>query len=224
MPHHPRRRTLLTGAVAASAALLLTACGSGSGSGNGSGGDAAAQVAGRQGSTSPYQGLNLGRSFAKPDVTLTDTTGKPFNLARRTAGKAVLLYFGYTQCPDVCPTTMGDIAVAVGQLPKADQQKLDVVFVTTDPARDTPAALRSWLHEFNSSFIGLTGNIDTVIAAAKSVGVGVEAPTAGKEPVHGAEVLAYLPTDNKAHVIFTSGTTSAEYLHDLPLLIKGVAA
>ncbi|MFC1410988.1 SCO family protein [Streptacidiphilus sp. N1-12] len=224
MPHHPRRRTLLTGALAGTAALLLTACGSAAPSSGSSalGGDSAAQVSGQN--KGPYQGLNLGRTFAKPDVAFTDTSGKPFNIAKQTAGRTVLLYFGYTHCPDVCPTTMYDIAAAIAKLPEADQQKVQVVFVTTDPARDTGAAMRTWLNAFNSSFIGLTAPINTIIAAAKSVGVGVEAPTAGKEPVHGAQVLAYLPTDGKAHTIYTSDTASAVYLHDLPLLIKGVTS
>ncbi|WP_042403413.1 SCO family protein [Streptacidiphilus carbonis] len=223
---HLSRRSLLTGAVAASAGLLLAACGSSSGSsGSSSGGNAGAvtQLNG-QGSSSAYQGVSLGRSFDKPSATLTDTSGKPFDIAKQTAGKAVLLYFGYTHCPDVCPTTIGDIAVAISKLPKAQQKSVEVVFVTTDPARDTPATLRSWLNSFNSGFIGLTGDINTIIAAAKSVGVAVEAPAKGQEPVHGAQVLAYAPTDDKAHILYTSGTTSATYLHDLPLLIKGVTA
>ncbi len=223
MSHHLRRRSLLTGAVAASAALLLTACGSG-GTSSAAGGDSAAQVSGQNDSKSPYQGISMGRTFDKPDVSFTDTSGKPFNIAEQTAGKTVLLYFGYTKCPDVCPTTMGDIAVAVSKLTKAQQAKVEVVFVTTDPARDTPSVMRSWLNAFNPDFVGLTAPIDTIIAAAKSVGVGVEAPTAGKEPVHGAQVIAYSATDGKAHIIYTSGTMSPVYQHDLPLLIKGVAA
>ena len=222
MSHHLRRRSLLTGAVATSAALLLTACGS-SGASSGTGGDSAAQVSGQNGSKSPYQGIDLGRTFDKPDASFTDTSGKPFNIARQTAGRTVLLYFGYTKCPDVCPTTMGDIAVAVSRLTKAQQAKVEVVFVTTDPARDTPSVMRSWLNAFNPDFVGLTGPIDTIIAAAKSVGVGVEAPTAGKEPVHGAQVLAYSATDGKAHILYTSGTMAPVYQHDLPLLIKGTA-
>jgi protein SCO1/2 len=223
MSHHLRRRSLLTGAVAGSAVLLLTACGSSGGpSGNDDG--TAAQVSGQGDSKSPYQGLAMGRTFDKPATAFTDTSGKPFDIARQTAGKAVLLYFGYTHCPDICPTTMGDVAVAVSRLTKAEQAKVQVVFVTTDPARDTPATMRSWLNAFNPAFIGLTASMDAIIAAAKSVGVGVEAPTAGKEPVHGADVLAYSPTDGKAHILYTSGTMSSVYQHDLPLLIKGVAS
>ena len=220
-PRPLTRRALLGGSLAASAALLLTACGtsSNSGSSNSAAGgtiDSATQ--------SPYQGTYLPRTFDKPDVTLTDSSGKPFNLAQRTAGKAVMLYFGYTHCPDVCPTTMGDLAVAVSKLTKAQQQDLDVVFISTDPTVDTPAVLRSWLNSFNSSFIGLTGDIDTIIKAAGSVGVYVAAPKPGQEPVHGAEVLGFFPSDGKAHVLYTSGTPWGDYAHDIPLLIKNVTA
>jgi len=215
------RRALLGGSLAAASALLLTACGSSSDSGSSSSSNAGTVDSVPQ---SPYKGTYLPRTFDKPDVTLTDTSGQPYNLAQRTAGKAVMLYFGYTHCPDVCPTTMGDLAVAVSKLPKAQQQQLDVVFISTDPAVDTPKVLRSWLDAFNSSFIGLTGNIDTVIKAAASVGVYVAAPKAGEEPVHGAEVLGFFPSDNKAHVLYTSGAAWGDYAHDIPLLIKSVTA
>ncbi|MEY9870734.1 protein SCO1/2 [Streptacidiphilus sp. MAP12-33] len=218
----PTRRSVLLGALGGGAALLLTACGS-SGSSSGAASTDGSQITpSMQGHTGPYQGDPLGRTFDKPAVTLTDTSGKPFDLVAGTRGKAMLLYFGYTHCPDVCPTTMGDIAVAVSKLPKDQQDRIDVVFVTTDPARDTPAGIRTWLNAFNPNFIGLTGDIDTIIAAAKSVGVYVAAPVKGQEPVHGAQTLGFLPGDGKAHVLYTSGTTTAVFEHDVPLLIKGV--
>ncbi|WP_042383159.1 SCO family protein [Streptacidiphilus melanogenes] len=220
-PTRPTRRSVLLGSFGGAAALLLTACGSSGSSSGAASTDGQAAASTRQG---PYQGDPLGRTFDKPAVTLTDTDGKPFDLVAGTRGKAMLLYFGYTHCPDVCPTTMGDIAVAVSKLPKDQQSKIDVVFVSTDPARDTPAEIRTWLAAFNPSFIGLTGDIQTIITAAKSVGVYVAAPVKGQEPVHGAQTLAFSPTDDKAHVLYTSGTTTAVFEHDLPLLIKGVAA
>jgi protein SCO1/2 len=222
---NPSRRSVLLGSLGGAAALLLTACGSPSSTGSGSlaSGDGAISPS-LQPQRGPYQGTYLPRTFDKPAVTLTDTSGKPFDLGARTTGKAMLLYFGYTHCPDVCPTTMGDIAVAVSKLPKAQQSQIDVVFVTTDPERDTPSAIRSWLDAFNPAFIGLTGDIQAIIAAAKSVGVYVAAPVKGQEPVHGAQTLGFLSSDNKAHLLYTSGTTSAVFGHDLPLLIKGVTA
>ena len=84
--------------------------------------------------------VTLDRPFAKPHLVLTDTHGKPFDLVKQTAGRPTLLYFGYTHCPDVCPTTMSDIAVARRKLPAAERDKLQVVFVTTDPTRDTAEA------------------------------------------------------------------------------------
>ena len=214
------RRALLGGSLAAASALLLTACGGSSNSGSSSGNAGTVDSVPQ----SPYKGTYLPRTFDKPDVTLTDTSGQPYNLAQQTAGKAVMLYFGYTHCPDVCPTTMGDLAVAVSKLPKAQQQQLDVVFISTDPTVDTPKTLRTWLDAFNSSFIGLTGNIDTIIKAAASVGVYVAAPKAGEEPVHGAEVLGFFPSDNKAHILYTSGAAWGDYAHDIPLMIKSVTA
>ena len=213
------RRALLGGSLAAASGLLLTACGSGGGSSNAAAGNSIDSTG-----QSPYQGTYLPRTFDKPDVTLTDSSGKPFNLAQRTAGKAMMLYFGYTHCPDVCPTTMGDLAVAVSKLTKAQQQQVDVVFISTDPSVDTPSTLRSWLDSFNPAFIGLTGDIGTIIKAAASVGVYVAAPKAGQEPVHGAEVLGFFPSDNKAHVLYTSGVPWQDFAHDLPLMIRSVSS
>jgi protein SCO1/2 len=222
----PTRRSVLLGSLGSAATLLLAACGSSSSASGAASGASSTDGGQAAGSTQrgPYQGDPLGRTFDKPAVTLTDTSGKPFDLVAGTRGRAMLLYFGYTHCPDVCPTTMGDIAVAVSKLPKDQQSKIDVVFVTTDPVRDTPAEIRSWLAAFNPAFIGLTGDINTIIAAAKSVGVYVAAPVKGQEPVHGAQTLAFSPTDDKAHVLYTSGTTTAVFEHDLPLLVKGVSA
>ena len=69
----------------------------------------------------------------KPDFTLTDTAGRPYNLAAQTAGDVTLLYFGYTHCPDVCPTTMADLALGLNKVSAAVRSHVKVVFVTTDP-------------------------------------------------------------------------------------------
>jgi protein SCO1/2 len=214
------RTTVKLGAAAltASAALLLTACGSSS---SGSGSNAAAVV-----STPAAQGpgISLDTPFAKPALMLTDNHGKPFDLVKQTAGHPVLIYFGYTHCPDVCPTTMSDIALAKSKLPKADQAKLQVVFISSDPTRDTPARLNTWLGAIDKSFIGLTGKFSTIQAAARSLGVGIDAPTKEKDGsitvTHGAEVLGFWPKDNKAHVVYMSGTTAEQYAHALPKIIK----
>ncbi len=208
-------------AVALAAALTLTACGS-SDSATGP-----AKVV-QQKSDSPYEGTVLGKNFEKPDLQLTDTSGQPYDLRQKTTGRTTLLFFGYTSCPDVCPTTMGDIGVAMKKLSPEERQKVDVVFISTDPQRDTPQVLRSWLDSMGSDFIGLTGDLAKVKAAAKSLGILIEDPVVNADgtvtSTHGAQVLAFLPSDDKAHVLYLSGTEVKTFEHDLPLLAKGVAA
>ncbi|WP_035847065.1 SCO family protein [Kitasatospora azatica] len=229
MPRTPRRRTSRrvagAAALALAGALALTGCGSGA-AGSANSGSAAAVS--KEPNNSPYQGTPLARHFDKPDLVLTDTSGQPFDLRQRTAGRTMLLFFGYTSCPDVCPTTMGDIGVALQKLPAEEQKKIDVVFVSTDPQRDTTKVLRTWLDSFDKDFIGLTGDLDKVKAAAKSLGILVEDPVVNKDgsvtSSHGAQVLAFLPSDDKAHVLYLSNTAQQVFAHDLPLLAKGVAA
>ncbi|GAA1992169.1 SCO family protein [Kitasatospora viridis] len=170
----------------------------------------------------------LSKHFDKPDLTLSDTSGQPFDLRQRTAGKTTLLFFGYTSCPDVCPTTMGDIGVAMQKLTPEERAKIDVVFVSTDPQVDTPKVLRTWLDSFDKDFIGMTGDLTQVKAAARSLGILVEDPVVNKDGTvtssHGAQVLAFLPSDDKAHVLYLSNTSQDVFAHDLPLLAKGVPA
>ncbi|KRV48086.1 hypothetical protein AQ490_26460 [Wenjunlia vitaminophila] len=211
--------------TAGALALTLAACGSDDGTADKPG--AAAEVnAGK--SASPYQGTPLDEGFDKPDVTLTDTRGKPFNLRTRTKGRVTLLYFGYTHCPDVCPTTMSDIALAKQKLPEADEKKIDVVMITTDPGRDTPESLRSWLNAMDPSFIGLTGEYADIRDAGRTVGVHVPKARKGEDGEiivdHGAQVLAFSAKDDRAHVLYTAGSGIEAFEHDLPLLLKGVPA
>uniref|UniRef100_A0AAU2JSN1 SCO family protein n=1 Tax=Streptomyces sp. NBC_00049 TaxID=2903617 RepID=A0AAU2JSN1_9ACTN len=205
-------------AFLAAAVLTLTACG-GEPAKTGS----VTQIAGGQNNAKASTVLD--RPFDKPELVLTDTTGKPWNLREQTKGKPTLIYFGYTNCPDVCPLTMSNIAVAKKALPKADQEKLQVVFVTTDPERDTPESLGAWLKAQDPSFVGLTGDFATIQAAARSLGIGIEA--AKKEidgsvvSMHGAQVIAFSPKTDEGYVLYGEGTTVDDYTKDLPKLIKG---
>lgn len=218
----PRARLLPVAALALAGALALTGCSSGGGSGDG------AAAVRKESSSSVYRGSVLSKHFEKPGLVLPDTSGKPFDLRGRTAGRSVLLFFGYTSCPDVCPTTMGDIGVAMAKLPAAERKKIDVVFVSTDPERDTPEVLRTWLDSMGTDFIGLTGDLAAVKAAALTVGVAVQDPMVNADgsvtSVHSAQVLAFLPSDNRAHLLYLGDSTVETYAHDLPLLAQGVAA
>ena len=119
------------------------------------------------GCESKPQFANADLSYADfgKDFALTDHTGKPRTLADF-RGKAVVIFFGYTQCPDVCPTTMTGMAEAMKQL-GADAAKVQVLFVTVDPERDTKELLAQYVPVFNPSFLGLYADADTIARTAQ---------------------------------------------------------
>jgi protein SCO1/2 len=171
-----------------------------------------------------YRGGLVSPPLAKPRFTLTDTSGLPYDLWSKTQGYVTFVFFGYTHCPDMCPLQMSTIAQALKKIPADSANQLKVVFVTTDPARDTTTVLRSWLDNFDKRFIGLTGS-DAAIKAAQ---LAANIPPATKSTVrpdgsyevgHAAFVLAYTK-DNLAHVIYPVGMKQDDWAHDLPLLIK----
>jgi protein SCO1/2 len=187
--------------------LLLAGCGSATG-------DPPATAA-------PYHwtGAVLVHPLAKPSFVLTDQHGNPFDFQAATAGKLTLLYFGYTHCPDICPENMAALAYSVKQLPSDVQSRIAVVFVSTDPARDTPPVLTAWLANFDSSFIGLTGSVAQVDLAQfqSKVTLASAAPaqTNGTYGVdHAAQVIAYSP-DDLAHVLFFQGMPTSAITRDL---------
>jgi protein SCO1/2 len=159
----------------------------------------------------------------KPAFTLTDTAGRPYHFAARTRGDLTYLYFGYTHCPDACPTTMTDLAYAVHREPADVQRRTRVVFVTVDPPRDTRRALRTWPDHYDPAFVGLTGSIAAIDAAERDAGIPVAPPEpeAGSRYAvsHSSVVLPYSP-DGRAHVVYTQGFRQADYAHDLPLLLR----
>ncbi|MCI3226063.1 SCO family protein [Streptomyces sp. NP-1717] len=216
-----RKKTLLTAAaLTAVAALTLSACGSG-------GDDAASKpVADVSAQPKTEAATVLDKPFEKPDLVLKDTEGKTYDFREETKGKPTLIYFGYTHCPDVCPLTMSNIAIARKALPKADQDKLQVVFITTDPERDTSAELAKWLPSAGDpSFVGLTGDFPTIQAGARQVGIGIEPATKEKDgsvvSMHGAQVIAFSPKTDGGYVLYGEDTTADDYTKDLPKLIKG---
>jgi protein SCO1 len=171
-----------------------------------------------------YRGGLVSPSLPKPKFTLTDAARAPFDFVAKTQGYVTLLFFGYTHCPDMCPLQMHMIAQALKSIPAATANQFKVVFVTTDPERDTPAVLRSWLDHFDNRFIGLTGSLAAIDAAQ----VAANLPPAKKSAVrldgtyevgHAAFVLAYT-RDNLAHVIYPVGMKQEDWVHDLPNLAK----
>ncbi|MGW5651797.1 SCO family protein [Streptomyces humi] len=213
-----RKKTFAAAALLAAATLTLSACGSGD--------DATSPVTVVAGDNSNKAATVLDQPFEKPDLVLTDTQGKKYDLRAETKGRPTLIYFGYTHCPDVCPLTMNNLAVAKKALSKADQAKLRVVFVTTDPARDTPSELGKWLKGIDSSFVGLTGDFATIQAGARTLGISIEPTHKDKKTgkvvsVHGTQVIAFSPKTDGGYVLYGENATVDDYTKDLPKLIKG---
>jgi protein SCO1/2 len=153
---------------------------------------------------------------------LTDTSGAAFDFRSRTQGSVTLLFFGYTYCPDQCPMHMTNIGVALKKLPPGVADQVKLVFVTTDPARDTPVVLRRWLDNFDKRFVGLTGTEAALNMVQRVAGVPVAQKSAGGgdySVAHANLVIAYTK-DNLAHVIYPGGVSKDDWVHDLPLLVK----
>ncbi len=160
----------------------------------------------------------------KADFTLPDTEGAPFALVPETEGYVTLLFFGYTYCPDICPVHMANIAAVLHRLPPQVSNRVRVVMVTVDPERDTPERLRQWLDNFDRSFVGLVGPMDEVNEIQRSLMLPAAVKLGDDETDylmgHAAQVIAFT-TDNRAHVMYPSGTRQTDWAHDLPLLVRG---
>ena len=197
----------------AALALLIAGCSSG-----GSGPAGPSDLNG-QNQVGEYDGAGLIPPQPRPNFQLTDTEGRPFAFGRQTAGHPTLLFFGYTHCPDECPTTMADIRLALRDVPADIAKNTYVVFVTTDVKRDTGHRLGSWLSQFavgtKATWVGLRGTqakIDTAQAAAH-----VSIATDGGA-THSLEVLLYGP-DDYAHVAFLlSKEQTKQIAHDLAIV------
>ena len=172
-------------------------------------------------------GAVLPAPYTLRDATLTDTSGSRFALRDRLEAPLTLVFFGYTNCDDVCSTVLSNITSARGRLTDEQAAQVDTWFVTTDPARDDPEALAAYLERFDPEFTGLTGPVDTLAAVADSVHVAMQAgrrlPSGGYEVIHGTPVLAVLP-DGRTPVLWTEDTSAAELAADLDeVLTDGVA-
>jgi protein SCO1/2 len=231
-PGHAARTALL----AAVAVGLLAGCSSSGTSGNDGppvkilGASASAGGGSNSGDDTSFRGDHLSQpvtlSASSQAARFDSSAGGTTTLGDlQQKGQLMLLYFGYTHCPDVCPTTMQDVGAALRQLPTQIQAHTQVVFVTADPDRDTPAVMKAWLSNFDNNivlpFIGLTAKVTQIDAVAKSVGVPLEPPVKASNGTitveHGAQTLAF--RNDTANLVWTSDTSSADYGHDINLLL-----
>ncbi len=171
--------------------------------------------------SAPFQAIDISWRYAEepPSFRLTDPNGKIRRLSDY-KGKVVVVFFGYTHCPEICPTTLADLAQVMRLLDK-DADKVQVLFVTLDPERDTPKLLAEYVPFFHPSFLGLYGDIQTTAQVAKTFGVNYE-----KRVEKGSYTLdhsdgTYLIGTNGKPILLSPYNQRAELLaQDIKLLLQ----
>lgn len=160
-----------------------------------------------------------GANFGKR-LELTDHNGKPRTLADF-RGKVVTLFFGYTQCPDVCPTTLAEMAQVVKAL-EPDGDRVQVLFVTVDPERDTPELLKQYVPAFNPAFLGLRGDAEATQRTAKEFKIFYQ-----KQPLKGGGYSMdhsagtyILDTQGRLRLYAQYGRGAADIVHDIRILLR----
>jgi protein SCO1/2 len=166
---------------------------------------------------SDVTGLGYARDFA-----LNDQDGKPRTLADF-KGKVVVIFFGYTHCPDVCPTTMSEMAAVMKQL-GADADRVQVLFVTLDPERDTPALLKQYVPAFDPRFIALSGDQDATAKVAKEFRVfyqKVPGKDAGSYTMDHTAASYVFDPQGRVRLFVRHGQGPEPIAQDLKILLSG---
>jgi protein SCO1/2 len=191
-----------------------------------------------------YHGVEPQPAPHRPSFVLTDTAGKRFDFDAETKGRPTFVYFGYTHCPDECPTAMADVSAALRKVTPKLRERTLVVFVTTDPKRDTAPVIRRWLDQFSTGFIGLLGTSAEVASAQRATGIQPAYPEGpvptiaghpdqhvhktgtaphqhfgplGYSVAHSAVIFAYDAAD-RLPVVYPGGVTPSDIAADLPVL------
>lgn len=170
-----------------------------------------------------FKGTMMPTSIPAPDFALTNEQGETVHLSDYQE-EIVLLYFGYTFCPDVCPTTLSELSKAQRELDDGGE-KIQVVMVTVDPERDTPQKLAEYVGHFHPDFVGLSGTKEEIDAAGEGYGIYYEkhegSEATGYLVDHTARVYVVDPRGNY-QLSFSYGTPVEDIVHDLRLLMRGM--
>ncbi len=174
-------------------------------------------------SSSEFTGNRLDNPYQAPDIELTDTSGEPFSLVDDTDKPLTLVFFGYTHCPDICPMVMNSLAAGLNRLDDADRDDVDMVFITTDPARDDEAALEAYLDHYGEGFIGLTGDLERIIEVGDPLAIyvndGKKLPTGGYDLGGHTTVVLGIDADDEAVVLWSQDTSASQFADDIQTLL-----
>jgi protein SCO1 len=192
------------------ATLLLAGCAPGEGSAGPS-----------SGPTSAWRGTAISNPYPLPEQRFSDTAGDPVVPARDAAEDVTLVFFGYTHCPDICNVVLANIASALRGSPAAVRDATRLLFVTTDPARDTGQVVREYLDRFDPAYDGLIAPVGTVEQAASDLHVSYERPdgsTGGYRVDHGTYTTAFV--DGEARLVWSADVAVADLRADLARLAR----
>jgi protein SCO1 len=170
-----------------------------------------------------FRGTMYGEPYPPaPEIELNRDNGASFKLSEL-RGNVVLLFFGYTSCPDVCPTTMAELKQALEELDEDDAKQVQVLFVTVDPERDTPERVQEYVNHFNSHFIGLSGTEPELAEVWQDYGVfreNVEGNSAAGYLVNHTARVTLIDRDGNLRLSYAFDTPVDSIVHDLKLLFK----
>jgi protein SCO1/2 len=174
------------------------------------------------GKPASFRGTSYGEPYPiAPSIELTQANGQPFRLSDQ-RGKIVLLFFGYTSCPDVCPTTMAEMKLVMDELGDASDS-VQVVFISVDPERDAPEKIQKYAEHFNPNFIGLTGSMEDLQKIWKGYGVYRAAnqtnSALGYIVDHTARVTL-VDADGNLRLSYGFQTPVEDIVHDIKLLLR----
>lgn len=155
-----------------------------------------------------------------PDFALLDQDGKPID-RRVFDGQWNLLYFGYTNCPDICPLTLQELATVRRQLMEAGGAAPRIVFVSVDPERDTPDVVAKYVANFGAGNLGITGDLEQIRKFAKGLGIffakGRE--EGGIYSVDHSSVVLVVDPEARLRALFSAPHKADDYVHDLPIIM-----
>jgi len=160
--------------------------------------------------------------FTVSSQPLVDTDGGAYSLTADTDKRLTLVFFGYSHCPDICGTVLGNLSTAMTRLDEEDREQVEVVFVTTDPGRDTGEVVRRYLDGYDPEFTGVTGELADIedVAASVGVGMGEELPSGGYEvDAHSTQVTG-IDVGDEAPIFWSQETSPSEFAADIHTLLR----
>ena len=167
-------------------------------------------------------GAQVDPPFTVASQPLVDTDGEEFSLTADTDERLTMVFFGYSNCPDICGTVLGNLSIAMTRLDADDRDQVEVVFVTTDPARDTGEVVRDYLDRYDPEFTGLTGDLADIeqVAASVGVGLGEELPSGGYEVDAHTTTITGIDVGDQAPIYWSQDTSPSEFAEDIHTLLR----